>query len=130
LILEISLALFADPLHMDKDAAIAFTSIFVGGMLLAPADFSTLRCLGFINGLKKSSHVRAALRTYAATMLLPWIGIGLIMALVSTTEPKAIGFALIMSLWVGGCLINNRLLVRRAEVQLQRGLRRLVSEGF
>jgi ABC-2 family transporter protein len=130
LILEISLAVFADPLHMDKDAAVAFTSIFVGGMLLAPADFSTLRCLGFINGLKASTHVRAALRTYAATMLLPWIGIGLIMALVSTTEPKAIGFALIMSLWVGGCLIYNRLLVRHAEIQLQRGLRRLVSEGF
>ena len=130
LILEISLAVFADPLHMDKDAAVAFTSIFVGGMVLAPADFSTLRCLGFINGLKKSTHVRAALKTYAATMLPPWIGIGLIMALVSTTEPKAIGFALIMSLWVGGCLIYNRLLVRHAEVLLQRGLRRLVSEGF
>jgi len=129
LILEISVAMFAEPLHIDKDAAVAFTSLFVGGMVLALADFSTLRCLGFINGLKTSTQVRAALRTYAATMLLPWIGIGLLMAVVSSTEPKAIGFALLMSLWVGGCLIYNRLLVRHAEVQLRRGIRRLVSEG-
>jgi hypothetical protein len=130
LVLEFSVLAFADHLHMDYEATVAFTSLFIGGIVLAVADFSALRWLGFIHGVTAPSHVKAALRTFSAAMVLPWVGIGLVVAIVASTEPRAIGFAIILASWVACCLLYDCFLVRFAGLHLHGGLRRLVSEGF
>jgi hypothetical protein len=128
LVLELTIILLSGPLHIDTEAAVAFSCFFLGGIVLAAADFSTLRWLGLVHGLKASTQVKATLKTYAITMLLPWIGMGLVMSVVMSTNPRAAGLALIMCLWVGSCFLFDRLLVRLAAHRLAKGLRPIASE--
>jgi len=130
LLLEMCVLLCPETLHMDPEATLMFSTFFLGGMVLAAADFSALRCLGLLHGLRAPGHVRAALGAFSSTMLLPWIGMGLILAVVSSTNPRPTGFAAILSLWTVVCLLYDWFLARSASTQLQAGLRRLASEGF
>jgi ABC-type transport system involved in multi-copper enzyme maturation permease subunit len=130
LLLEMCVLLCPETLHMDPEATLMFSTFFLGGMALAAADFSALRCLGLLHGLRAPGHVRAALGAFSSTMLLPWIGMGLIIAVVSSTNPRPTGFAAILSLWMVVCVLYDWFLARSASTRLQAGLRRLASEGF
>jgi ABC-type transport system involved in multi-copper enzyme maturation permease subunit len=129
-ILEMCVLLCPETLHMDLEATIMFTSFFLGGMVLTVADFSTLRWLGLWHGLRAPTHVKAAVGAFSSTMVLPWLGMGLIIAAASSTHPRATGFAAILSLWVLACLLYDWFLARSACIRLQADLRRLASEGF
>ena len=128
LVLELAIIVLAEPLHIDGESAAIFSAFFIGGIVLAAVDFPTLSWLGLLNGLKRSTHVKAALKTYSTIMLLPWIGIAVVMSIVFDSQPKAGAVAVVLWLWVIGCLIYDCLLIRRAAAQLQGGLRRLISQ--
>jgi hypothetical protein len=128
--LESWVLLFPTALHMDSSATVMFTSFFVGGMFLAAADFFALRWLGLLHGLRASTHVKAALGAFSSTMLLPWIGLGILIAVVTGLQPKAHEFAVILSIWVGCGLLYDWLLVRSTSMRLGSDLRRLASEGI
>lgn len=127
-LLEIFVLLFADTLHMDRESTVMFTTFFLGGMVLAAADFATMRWLALWHGLRAPTHVKAALRSYSALMLLPWAGLGLLIAILSNTQPRVTGMAVLLSFWMFACLLYDAFLVRSASVRLQPGLRHLVSE--
>lgn len=129
-LLEFSVLGFPQTLHMDPDATAMFTSFFVGGMVLAVADFSALRWLGLWHGLRAPSHVKAALGAFNSTMLLPWIGMSLVIAAVTSSQLRPRGLAALLSLWVVGCLLYDWVLIRLTKSRLDAGLRRLASEGF
>jgi len=129
LVLQLCVIVLAEPLHMDNEATVIFSSLFIGGILLARADFSTLRWLGLINGLKSPTQVKATLKSYATAMLVPWVGMGLVISVIASLEPKASGLGLIICAWVGACWWYDWFLVRLAHDRLRVGLRRLASES-
>lgn len=130
LVLELCVLLFQDGLHIDLFAMVMFTSLFLGGIALAAADFSALRWLALLQGLRASNHVKAASLTFCVTMILPWIGMGLTIALVTSIQPSQTSFATMFWLWIVLCLLYDLLLIRYASGRLHGGLRRLASEGI
>jgi hypothetical protein len=129
LALESCVILFPHQLHMDNDDGMVFTTQFLGGMTLAAADLYALRWLGFLSGLRASSHIRAVMASFCAVMIVPWIGIGLMIAWLSSVQPKTTSVAFMFCLWVVLSLIYDGLLIRRCRRKLQAGFRRIASEG-
>jgi hypothetical protein len=129
-VLELTVILFANALHINSESFLMFTSLFVGGMVLAGADLSALRWLALLKGLKASSHAKAALLTFGSTMLLPWVGFGLTIAWATSVQPKPSSFIAGFFTWITLCLIYDSIMVVHARRGLESGLRRLASEGF
>jgi hypothetical protein len=130
LVLELCVLLFQDELHIDSFAMTMFTSLFLGGMALAGADFAALTWLSFLEGLRASNHVKAAALTFCFTMVIPWIGMGLTIALLTSTQPSQSSFAAMFWCWIALCLLYDLLLIRYASGRIHGGLRRLASEGI
>jgi ABC-type transport system involved in multi-copper enzyme maturation permease subunit len=126
--LELCVLLFPENLHMDSDATVMFTLLFLGGMVLALADFSALRWLALWHALRAGSHVKAALGAFKSAMLLPWLGMALIMAITTSNQVRISGFVALFSVWIVGCLLYDSILIRWTGNRLNIGLRRVASE--
>ncbi len=127
--LELFVLLFPETLHMDRQATIMFSLFFVGGMVLAFADFSALRCVGLLRALQMPTHIKAAVAAFSSTMLLPWVGMGLVMGILTNTQPRTADLTLTLAAWIGGSLLYDWFLVRLNGFRLQTGIRRLASES-
>ena len=130
LVLELCVILFPDRLHMDSKVITVFSVMFIGGMALAAADFCALRWIAILKGVRTSSHVRAVLLTFSSVMVVPWIGVGLVIAFLIGTQSAPDLAAAIFSAWMALCLIYDWLVVQHCRTALQQGLRHLASEAF
>jgi len=115
---------------MDWEVQVIFSTIFLGGMALAAADFSALRWLAFLQGLKASGHIRAALLTFSSVMVLPWIGMGLVVAFLAGARSGRMLPATVFLVWILVSLAYDWRVIHHCHVRLQGTLRRLASEGF
>ena len=129
LVLELCVLGAPGRLHMDEHATVMFTIFFIGGMLLACADFSALRWLGLWHAFRAGTHVKAALGAFRSTMLLPWIALALIFAVLSSAHFPANEFEAILCVWIICCLLYDFALIHSAGTRLDLGLHRLASEG-
>ncbi len=130
LVLEACVLFFPDTLQVTTDNTIAFSTIFLGGAMLALADFAALRWGGFLSGLRSPSHARAVLLTFGSVMVLPWAALGLAFAWltsVSGSSDKTITH--IVLAWVGMSLAYDLFLIRRCRKRLNGRLRLLASES-
>jgi hypothetical protein len=128
LVLEFCVLAFQDQLHMDSFAIAMFTSLFLGGMVLAGADFWVLRWLALLKGLQASHHAKAAALAFCWTMILPWIGIAAAFAVVTDQRPSEETFVAVVWCWIAFCLIYDLVLARQVGQRLRGRLRRMVSE--
>jgi hypothetical protein len=122
--------MFPDQLHMDVRAATIFATIFIGGAVLAPVDFCTLRWMSLLRGLKAANHPRAVLLGFTSVMAPPWIGMGLVVALLSSarTNNEALPETAFLT-WIALSLFYDWRIIRHCRAQLEGNLRRLASEG-
>ena len=119
-----------DSSHMDAQGEALFTVVMLGGAALAWADFRAMRWRALWHGLRARNHVKAALLTFSSIMIPPWVGTGVALAWLINARPASAGsFALVVSLWVGLCLVYDWSTVRYCRRGLIGGLRRLASEG-
>jgi hypothetical protein len=112
LVLEAWVVLFPKALHMDHGAGFAFTMIFLGGAVLAAADLAVIRWLALRNGVRASSHMKAVLATFGWLMVIPWIGFGLLLGLLTSIRggsDEALG--VIFAVWAAGSLVYDALVV-------------------
>ena len=128
LVLEFSVLLFQAPLHIGSSAMTMFSSLFIGGILLAVADFSALRWVALLHGLRASNHVKAASLAFCSTMILPWIGMGLMIALLTSNQPGQTLFVTLLWGWVALSILYDLLIIRHVALRLRPGLRHLISE--
>jgi hypothetical protein len=129
LILEFCVVFLPEVFHMRPDDQMMFTTLFIGGIVLAAADFSALRCQALLKGLRRSSHVRAAMLTFSSVMVVPWI-VGLSIASAVNTGPRSPSLAITFLIWIISCLVYDWMVICRCRARLKGGLRRLASEGF
>jgi hypothetical protein len=117
-------------LHLDAGAEVLFTILTLGGAALAWADFRAMRWRALWHGLRAQNHVKAALLTFSSIMIPPWAGMGVAFAWLTNAQPATPeSFALVLSLWVGLCLVYDWSTVRYCRRRLLGDLRRLASEG-
>jgi hypothetical protein len=130
LVLELTVVFAPHQLHINTEDFLLFTILFLGGMGLAGADAVVLRWLALRQGLKPTTHMRAALSSFCLLMVPPWIVVGLILAFANGSRVGTHGISAIFCAWIAGCLFYDWVLVQQAKAALQAGMRRMVSEGI
>jgi ABC-type transport system involved in multi-copper enzyme maturation permease subunit len=127
-LLESAVILFPRELHMDGGAGLVFTSLFLAGAVVTPADLVTLRWLGLRESLRQPTQLKATGRTFGLLVAGPWLGFGVAFLLAVGLQKEVLA-AFIFSCWGAACLLYDWLLIRSCRHWLRRGLRRRASEG-
>ena len=117
---------FHEPLHMNRESLIGFTTIFVGGMFTAVADRSAICWVGSRQSLLASSHLKAALITLVQVMLPGWLLFGgAVLALMNARSGQT-GTA-VLGFWIVCCLLYAILIITHGRSTLPRQFRNLAS---
>lgn len=126
--LQAMVVLFPKQLHMTGGEWTIFTAFFTGGAAITVSDFAALRWLGLREGMRGSTHVKAARRVLGWLMLPPWLGFAVAFPLAIQVRDVE-GAATVFAGWAVLALLWNGLLVRRCRRWLKAGLRQRVAEG-
>jgi len=126
-LLELAVILFPEQLHMGGGAWAVFTSLFMAGAVVTPADFVTLRWLALRESLRQSNQLKAAGRAFGWLVAGAWPGFGVAFLLAMGLQKEVLA-AFVFSCWAAACLLYDWLLVHSCRNWLRRGLRRRVSE--
>jgi hypothetical protein len=117
--LEAWVVLFPTQLHMDHGAGAAFTMVFISGAVLAPADLAAARRLALRHGLLASSHIKAALTTFGWLMVIPWIGFGLGIAILSNGHGGDSTVGVMVAFWAVGSLVYDGIVGQPCQSKLE-----------
>jgi ABC-type transport system involved in multi-copper enzyme maturation permease subunit len=129
LLMELMVLLCSDQLHISGNDSTAFSVLFIGGAVLAWGDIPALTALAPWHALRSPTHMRAALLTCLQLFIPPYLGIALVILLLSAQRAGNDAFVTYVILWVLSCLVYDRYLVHRSRARLQNQLRRLVAFG-
>lgn len=104
------------------------TTIFLGGLILFPADFQALTWAGMLAGLRGSRHHRAVLVTLARVMLPGWIGIFVFVVMAFSDLLRGWESIVVMTvIWIVLNWAWTLVVVVRAKRQLADGFRSLAA---
>ncbi len=127
-LLEAAVIMFHDRLRMGGGADLIFSVFFVGGAVVTVPEFVALRWLGLRESLRNSTQLKAAGRSFARLVMVPWPAFALVFLLATGTGRSSIA-AMLFSTWFVACLLYDHFLVRACRHWLKAGLRHRASEG-
>jgi len=93
---------FGRQVGVRGDDVLVFGTIFLGGWVMAAVDRAALEWVGFRQGLRCATHLKAALTTVVIVMLPGWVLFGLLMVPFSKVN-SAGGAALLFLFWFALC---------------------------
>ncbi|MCP5519681.1 MAG: ABC transporter permease [Verrucomicrobiales bacterium] len=126
--LQSMVIVFGRQLHMHGGEWAIFSAFFTGGFVVTLSDFFTLRWIGPVAALRATTHLRAAGRVFAASMLVPWLGfVATFLIAIQFNEEEVA--AVIFASWAAVCVGWNALLGAGARAWLRGGIRRRVAEA-
>jgi ABC-type transport system involved in multi-copper enzyme maturation permease subunit len=126
--LLLSLALFAEPLHMGRVDTAIFLELFIGGLILLPLDFKAIETIGFCSALRAKRHSRAILATLGRVMGVPWAAVFLLVFLMMGFRGSPDTAAVVFALWFVIGILTDVVIIVRAGETLRRGLRYCLTE--
>lgn len=126
LLLQLSLILLYEPLRMDEEGYAVFSALFLGGAILLPADFAAVRWLGFREGIRNPTHLRAARRVFGSLVAFAWPAFGVVVLMATnSSEGSTIAFWIVV--WALACLLIDLRMAQRCRAWLAVGLRRRIA---
>jgi hypothetical protein len=128
IVLQLTIIIFYEHLHMNQGAWAIFSVFFTGGALVTLADFTTLRWLSLCESLRRSTQLKAAGRAMGALVAGAWPGFALAWLLATRTNP-AETVARIFGVWVLFRLLYDWVLIRFCVGWLRPGFRCRTAEA-
>jgi hypothetical protein len=118
IVLEVFAFSFRLRLTIQRDDLLIFTTLFIGGIALAAADFRALSWVGLLKGLQTATHVKAVLLTLSSVMVFPWVGLGLAIAFATSGPSRGTTFAAVFFIWIVLSLIYDWVVIRHCRRRL------------
>jgi ABC-type transport system involved in multi-copper enzyme maturation permease subunit len=121
-LLEITIFVGEDSLHMDAEVMMAFSVFFLGGGVVTLLDATALRWLGIREALLSSTPLRALGRTLGWLVAVPWLAFAAawLLAFASRRQEAIIG---IFACWMVFCALYDLALIGACKAWVRGGLR-------
>jgi ABC-type transport system involved in multi-copper enzyme maturation permease subunit len=129
LLLVFTVLFKSGPMRMRGTEAAIFLELFLGGLLMLGLDLKAIETAGFWAALRARRHSRAVLGTLGPVMGVPWAAVFLLVFLMMSGPVAAETPLVIFALWFGIGMITDVVVLGRASVALQRGLRVCLTEA-
>ena len=128
LLLVFTVMLDSGPMRMRGTEAAIFLELFLGGLLMLGLDLKAIQTIGFWSALRAKRHSRAVLGTLGPVMGVSWAAAFLLVFLMMSGPGSPETAVAIFALWFGIGLVTDVVVLGRATVALQRGLRVCLTE--
>jgi len=113
-------------LSMSPSDRAIFFELFLGGAVVLVLDFRTIGKIGFLRAIHSKNHNRAILSTLMRVMLPPWGAIILMVFAMQAMVRSANSAAVVFAFWFGLGIVNDFLFDGSANLELRKGLRRII----
>src|SRR5690606_4396360 len=95
---------------------------FLGGALLAPADFAAMRWLALREALTRQTHLKAAFHVFVRLQGVSWVAFAAAFLLAIANDDGHMA-GIIFAAWAAACLACDYLLIRRCQQWIAGGFR-------